>query len=110
MAILPIPGRQGVHHFMIETKSLQDVGIAYDLLEKRGLPLTITLGSHTIDPVVSFYFRTPSGFDMEYGYGGIEVDDSVIVGKPNHSELWGHKATGIGLPTTIRPLETGSPE
>ena len=30
----------------------------------------MTLGTHTNDRMTSFYVRTPSGFEIEYGFGG----------------------------------------
>lgn len=104
LAVVPIPNMRGIHHFVIEANSLADVGIAYDLVQDRDIPITMTIGSHTIDPVVSFYCRTPSGFDLEFAHGGIDVDDSVIIGKPNKPDIWGHRHTGVGLQTTIVPL------
>ena len=106
IAILGFPGLRGVDHFEVEARSLRDVGVAYDKLAGHDLKVRRTLGSHTIDPVVSFYFRTPSGFDMEYAYGGIEVDDTVIIGKPTSTDIWGHQLTDVGTATTIRPIET----
>jgi hypothetical protein len=35
------------------------------------------LGKHTNDYMVSFYLRTPSGFNVEYGWGAREIDDST---------------------------------
>ena len=36
--------------------------------------MTVSLGRHTNDEMISFYLRTPSGFDIEYGFGGKTVD------------------------------------
>ncbi|MFJ9590786.1 VOC family protein [Streptomyces acidicola] len=106
LAIIGLPSLRGIEHFEVEAKSLSDVGIAYDLLSEHNLEITRTLGSHTIDPVVSFYFRTPSGFDMECAYGGIDIDGTVVVGKPTKTDIWGHRRTGVGPATTLRPIET----
>ena len=37
----------------------------------------MTLGRHTNDLMTSFYVRTPSGFEIEYGTGGLVVDDDT---------------------------------
>ncbi|MDX2937783.1 VOC family protein [Streptomyces ipomoeae] len=105
-AVLGLPGLHGVQHFEVEARSMLDVGIAYDLVQEREVPISMTLGSHTIDPVVSFYCRTPSGFDLEFAHGGWSLPQNAVVGKPDKPEIWGHKFTGVGLPTTIRPLVT----
>jgi extradiol dioxygenase len=50
-----------VQHFRIEAKVLDDVGIACDVAQERQLPITLTLGRHQMDTLVSFYMRSPSG-------------------------------------------------
>jgi hypothetical protein len=37
----------------------------------------MNLGKHTNDHMVSFYLRTPSGFNVEYGWGAREMDDAT---------------------------------
>lgn len=104
LGVFSMPGLHGFQHFEVEARSMHDVGIAYDLVQERDIPITLTLGSHTIDPMVSFYCRTPSGFDLEFGYGGISLPTGAVVGKSSSPEIWGHKHTGVGFPTTIRPV------
>ena len=50
--------------------SLDDVGAASTSSTSASIPLAMTLGRHTNDRMTSFYVRTPSGFEIEYGYGG----------------------------------------
>ena len=53
--------------------------------------LSLTLGRHSNDDMLSFYPMTPSGFDVEYGWGGLEVDDEtwhVLTHAKNSA--WGH--------------------
>lgn len=84
-----------LNHFMLETRSLDDVGRAYDIVRSRKLPLRLALGQHSNDRVTSFYVKTPSGFSLEYGWGGLLVDDAVWRVK-HHSttKLWGHDYLG----------------
>jgi 3,4-dihydroxy-9,10-secoandrosta-1,3,5(10)-triene-9,17-dione 4,5-dioxygenase len=42
----------------------------------------MTLGTHTDDRMTSFYLRTPSGFEIEYGCGGRFVDDASCASRP----------------------------
>lgn len=80
-----------IHHFMLETNSLDDVGRAYDLIRSRNCPLVMTLGRHTNDQMTSFYLKAPSGFAIEYGWGGILVDDADWqVKRYSTPKLWGH--------------------
>lgn len=91
LAIGEAPGVVGFNHLMVEVRSLDDVGMAYDRCKARGVPLTMSLGRHTNDLMTSFYLRTPSQFHIEYGWGAIQVDDATWVPKL-YSEMstWGH--------------------
>jgi 2,3-dihydroxybiphenyl 1,2-dioxygenase len=91
LALLEI-GRNAMHHMMVEMYSLDDVGQGYDIaLGEEGRVMT-TLGRHPNDYMMSFYAKSPSGFMVEMGWGGREVDDAtwqvteVTVGP----SLWGH--------------------
>jgi extradiol dioxygenase len=66
-----------LHHFMLQLQSLDDVGATYDLCQARDVPIVMKLGKHTDDHMVWFYLHTPSGFNVEYGWGAREVDDST---------------------------------
>jgi hypothetical protein len=43
--------------------------------------------------MISFYMETPSKVQVEYGYGGLEVDESQnwAVSTYNVTSTWGHK-------------------
>ncbi|QLL06245.1 VOC family protein [Mycobacterium vicinigordonae] len=106
LAILEAPNKVGLHHLMLELQDLNDVGTAYDIVRDRGYPLSMEFGRHSTDEVVSFYFVTPAGFEIEYGWGGREVDDATWhVVRADRGELWGHRVVGPGLPPTVRPLD-----
>lgn len=75
LAIKGVPGMRGLHHLMLQVEDLDDVGMAHDLCLDRDIPLAMTLGRHTNDRMLSFYVRTPSGFEIEYGWGAQTVDD-----------------------------------
>jgi 3,4-dihydroxy-9,10-secoandrosta-1,3,5(10)-triene-9,17-dione 4,5-dioxygenase len=92
VALAPIPAPTGLIHLMIETETLDDVGRAIDRCARNKAPMISTLGRHANDEMVSFYVRTPSGFDIEYGYGGLTVDDATWVARQTtaHS-VWGHR-------------------
>ena len=92
VALAPIPAPSGMIHLMIETEDLDDVGRAMDRCGRLKAPLVSTLGRHANDQMVSFYVRTPSGFDIEYGTGGCVVDDNTWVARQTtaHS-VWGHR-------------------
>ena len=86
-------GRSSVHHIMVELNMLDDVGQAYDLALGEEGRIGTTLGRHTNDFMTSFYAWTPSGFLMEYGWGGRSVDPATWT--PSEMKygpsLWGHE-------------------
>ena len=87
---LPSPKRLG--HFMLETKTLTDTGLTWDLVRERGVPIQSSLGKHSNDHMTSFYMVSPSGFGVEYGWGGRLVDDSEWVVQRHHTaNVWGHE-------------------
>ena len=82
----------GINHFMIQRQELNDVGRAYDDVQKANVPLITTLGRHSNDLMLSFYMRNPSGWGVEYGWGGREIDDSSwCVEHLQSGTLWGHQ-------------------
>ena len=107
LAYVPTAGHRGVTHMCIETHSLDDVGRAWDMVQDRKVPIKMSLGRHTMDSLVSFYIRTPSGFELEYGAGGMMVDDDTFVmQKPRQAEIWGHKLMLEGWGSTVRPIDS----
>lgn len=83
-----------LHHFMLQLNSLDDVGSTYYLCQDRQAPITMNLGKHTNDHMVSFYLRTPSGFAVEYGWGAREVDDATWqVQVHTAGSMWGHQGS-----------------
>ncbi|MBH79114.1 MAG: 2,3-dihydroxybiphenyl 1,2-dioxygenase [Gammaproteobacteria bacterium] len=81
-----------MHHFMIEAREMDAVGLAYDRAQRAGVPIMSTLGRHTNDRMLSFYAQTPSNFQVEFGWGGIKVDDeSWQVSHYDKGSIWGHQ-------------------
>ena len=106
LALAAVPGMVGIHHLMLEVASLDDVGRALDIVNHRQIPLAMGLGRHPNDLMTSFYVRTPSGLEIEYGTGGRTIDDdSWEVGSYDAMSLWGHKPPDSGplFPSILRP-------
>ncbi len=93
VAFVPAPNvPKRLIHFMLQTQSLDVVGATYDLCHHQEVPITMSLGRHTNDPMLSFYMKTPSGFGVEYGWGQREVDDATWqVQMHTPGSIWGHK-------------------
>lgn len=92
VAYVPVPAPKRLNHFMLQAATLDDVGQGLDRAQAAGVPIAATLGKHSNDYMTSFYMRTPSGFDVEYGWGGREVDDAVWqVETLDSTSIWGHQ-------------------
>jgi 3,4-dihydroxy-9,10-secoandrosta-1,3,5(10)-triene-9,17-dione 4,5-dioxygenase len=99
LALAPMPAPAGIVHLMTEVAALDDVGRALDRCTRRGAPVSASLGRHANDLMVSFYVRTPGGFDIEYGTDGRLVDDATWVSRETTAvSLWGHSFTGPAAP------------
>lgn len=91
LALGEVSGHRGLHHLMVQVNGLDDVGIGYDLAQRGGHPITMTLGRHTNDRMTSFYVRSPGGFDIEYGWGAVTIDDDDwAVTHMREGSIWGH--------------------
>ncbi|MHC1563614.1 VOC family protein [Actinomycetospora sp. C-140] len=96
LGVLPDDAPPQLMHLMIEVDDIDDVGRAQDKCLDGAGPVSISMGKHWNDHVVSFYTQTPSGWDIEYGAGGRRVDDTADwsqvhqAGVPGAS-VWGHR-------------------
>jgi 2,3-dihydroxybiphenyl 1,2-dioxygenase len=85
-------GKNGIHHMMVELFSLDDVGQGYDIALTDPESIGSTFGRHTNDYVTSFYSWSPSGFMVEYGWGGRLVEPgSWTAEEAAGPSLWGHE-------------------
>ena len=77
---------------MLQVKALDDVGMTCFLCQDQGVPVARGMGRHTNDHMVSFYMQSPSGFEVEYGWGARVVDDSTWqVQQHTRGSIWGHR-------------------
>ncbi|KFX66788.1 VOC family protein [Paraburkholderia fungorum] len=91
LAIMDLAVPSGCIHVMAEVDSMDEVGRALDRVAAHNVKLSATLGRHCNDHMVSFYMKTPGGFDLEYGYGGLTVDwTQHNVYEATRVSLWGH--------------------
>jgi 2,3-dihydroxybiphenyl 1,2-dioxygenase len=102
LAFGPAPGPSIFHHFMLEVTDLDMVGLALDRLTAVSAPMATTLGRHTNDLMFSFYVRTPSGFEVEYGCQGRKIDDMTWMSSTYESpSVWGHKPIAAGSTAAV---------
>ncbi|RFD26060.1 2,3-dihydroxybiphenyl 1,2-dioxygenase [Mycobacterium uberis] len=94
LALLPMPTSSGIVHLMVEVEQADDVGLCLDRALRHKVPMSATLGRHVNDLMLSFYMKTPSGFDVEFGCGGRRVDDNDWIARESTAvSLWGHDFT-----------------
>jgi 3,4-dihydroxy-9,10-secoandrosta-1,3,5(10)-triene-9,17-dione 4,5-dioxygenase len=94
LAFLPMPTPSGIVHLMVEVENTDDVGLALDRALRRKVPMSATLGRHVNDQMLSFYMKTPGGFDVEFGTEGRQVDDERWIARESTAvSLWGHDFT-----------------
>lgn len=100
-----IGGQPRTLHVMLEVLELDDVGRAFDLCVDEGIRSSL-IGLHANDRMTSFYITTPSGFEVEYGWHGLLVDDSTwTTGVIDRPSIWGHRQLDMQHPPTRRPFQ-----
>ncbi|MCO1578757.1 VOC family protein [Crossiella sp. SN42] len=100
LAFLPMPTPSGIVHLMVEVEEPDDVGLCLDRALRRKVPMSATLGRHVNDLMLSFYMKTPGGFDVEYGCEGRQVEDETWIARESTAvSLWGHDFSIGGPPS-----------
>lgn len=91
LAFLPMPNPAKCVHVMLEVDELDHVGRALERVRRHQAPLSATLGRHMNDEMISFYVKSPGGFDVEFGTDGLQVDDERWVARESTAvSYWGH--------------------
>lgn len=92
LARAPFDLPQVLHHIMVETRDVDDVGAAFDRARASGLTITNNLGRHDNDAMFSFYVASPAGFQVEVGHGARLItpdwDDNR---RYDRISRWGHE-------------------
>jgi 2,3-dihydroxybiphenyl 1,2-dioxygenase len=93
----PPSAKTAIHHLNVELLSFDDVGQGLDLALAEEGRLAVSLGRHAGDYMTSFYSRTPSGFMVEYGWGGKAIDPETWVASERTigPSLWGHERSWL---------------
>ncbi|GAA4490211.1 VOC family protein [Rhodococcus olei] len=97
LAFLPLPNPTGIVHLMVEVENSDDVGLCLDRALRKKVKMSASLGRHVNDLMLSFYMKTPGGFDVEFGCEGLEVEDENWIARESTAvSLWGHDFT-VGM-------------
>lgn len=102
------PMREQIQHMEVQVASLDDVGDAYRRCRALGITIDMSVGRHANDKAVSFYARTPSGFDFELGWSPVSVDEDDW--KPqvwDRISDWGHYPEGVTFLDHVGRLSRG---
>jgi 2,3-dihydroxybiphenyl 1,2-dioxygenase len=92
LALAPIPAPQRLQHVMLEASSIDDVGLALDRAINAGCTIAQSLGRHSNDRMLSFYVVSPAGFQFEFGFGAVKVDDATwSMSRHDVGSSWGHR-------------------
>jgi 2,3-dihydroxybiphenyl 1,2-dioxygenase len=95
LALSPMKMPKRIHHLLLQVLELDDLGRALDRVAAAGDKMTVTLGRHSNDKNVTFYVQTPSGFEIEYGWGSPSVAPSQRHPvRWDNGSYWGHKWLG----------------
>ncbi|HUP74157.1 MAG TPA: VOC family protein [Acidimicrobiales bacterium] len=91
VALTAVGPISALHHVAFEVTDIDQVGYALERATRAGCPITATLGRHKNDRMLSFYMRSPAGFEVEVGCGGRLVDDATwVVSHNTGGDEWGH--------------------
>ena len=93
---LPVnPIRTRVQHLNIQVAELDDMTNSYQRVRELGFDMALGVGQHTNDRELSYYARTPSGFEWEVGWNPIVVDENTWEPTTHHGiSIWGHTPVG----------------
>ena len=87
------PVRTRVQHFNIEAATLEDLSAAYERCKALGYRMAHGVGQHPNDRELSFYVWTPSGFELEFGWNALSVDEATWNADVTYPKIsiWGHE-------------------
>lgn len=116
---LPVdPVRTRVQHLNIQVATLDDLARSYDRVHELGFDMALSVGRHTNDKELSYYARTPSGFEWEVGWNPVVIDETTWEPSTHQGiSVWGHTPVGqrivdkldqfrLGARSLVRPEKT----
>ena len=103
VALTAVGPIQGLHHVAFEVEDIDQVGYALERATRAGHAITATFGRHKNDRMLSFYMRSPAGFEVEIGCGARLVDEHTwVVNEFSGGDEWGHHGlTGEALAASV---------
>ncbi|GAA3970924.1 VOC family protein [Actinomadura viridis] len=107
---LPLdPVRTRVQHLNIQVAGLDDLAQSYQRVCELGFDMALSVGRHTNDRELSYYARTPSGFEWEVGWAPITIDESTWEPTTHQGiSVWGHKPVGRTIIGTLQQFRNAA--
>lgn len=97
------PIRTRIQHMNIQCATLEDMTAAFQRCRRLGYRIMMGVGQHTNDRELSFYVQSPSGFEIEYGWDPIAVDEQHWQPTLHQGiSTWGHKPLDHSLADELR--------
>lgn len=106
------PIRSKVQHMNLQGATLDDLSAAFERCRVLGYEMAHEIGQHPNDKELSFYVISPSGFEMEFGWAPLVVDERTWQTTTYYAiSSWGHKPENPGklnsLTTNLGNLKQG---
>jgi 2,3-dihydroxybiphenyl 1,2-dioxygenase len=95
------PVRTRIQHVNIQVAEIDDMLSAYERVTAEGFQMMWSIGQHPNDRALSFYCKTPSGFELEVGWNPLKVTPALEAAwEPTTYRgisVWGHAPVGEGV-------------
>ncbi|WP_427917521.1 VOC family protein [Streptomyces sp. cg40] len=107
---LPVdPVRTRVQHLNIQAAGLDDLARSYQRVRELGFDMALSIGQHTNDKELSYYARTPSGFEWEVGWNPVVVDETTWEPSTHQGiSIWGHTPAGRTIVDKLAQFRLGA--
>lgn len=89
------PVRTRIQHLNVQVAHLDDPAQSYQRVCELGFDMALSVGQHTNDKELSYYARTPCGFEWEVGWNPLTIDESTWHPSTHQGiSIWGHTPVG----------------
>lgn len=107
---LPVdPVRTRVQHLNVQAATLDDVARSYQRVHELGFDMALSVGRHTNDRELSYYARTPSGFEWEVGWNPLVIDETTWEPSTHQGiSVWGHLPVGRTIVDRLAQFRLGA--
>jgi 2,3-dihydroxybiphenyl 1,2-dioxygenase len=103
------PIRTRIQHLNVQVAELDDLATSYLRVHELGFQMALTVGQHTNDKELSYYARTPSGFEWEVGWNPITVDEATWEPSTHQGiSIWGHTPVGQTIVDKLDQFRRGA--